>query len=125
MLKRDDELRLSDDVQARYALEPESWDWKWQVTEEVQRRVCEEFGFGSNVAEGVDLLRSSKALFPGDDEVKQAAHYLRFNTHEACPISIGTKAPELTVYSLSGEITQFCDITRKGRATVVFAGSHT
>jgi len=125
MLKRDDELRLSNDVQARYALEPESWDWKWQVTEEVQQRVCEEFGFGSNVAEGLDLLRSSKALFPDDDEVKQAAHYLRYNIHEACPIAIGTKAPELTVYSLSGEAKRFSDVTSKGQATVVFAGSHT
>lgn len=126
MLKRDDELRLSTDVQARYALQPESWEWKWQVTDEVQRRVCEEFGFVNNsVAEGLDLLRSSLALFPGDEEVKNAAHYLRHNIHGMCPLPLGSVAPDLSVYTISGQMKQLRDVTSMGSATVVFTGSHT
>jgi hypothetical protein len=125
MLKRDDELRLSEDVQARYALEPECWEWKWQVTDEVQRRVCEELGFADNVEEGLDLMRSCMTLFPDDDEIKQAAHYLRHNIHVDCPLSVGESVPDLSLHCLSGEVRQLRDSLSKGCATVVFAGSHT
>lgn len=125
MLRRDDELRLSEEVQARYALQPECWEWKWQVTDEVQRRVCEELGFGENVAEGLDLLRSSLALFPEDDEVRQAAHYLRHNIHVDCPLPVGGMAPDLSLYSLSGKARPLHAVAAMGSATVVFAGSHT
>lgn len=125
MLRRDDELRLSAEVQARYALPPECWDWKWQVTDEVQRQVCEEFGFGVHLSEGLDLLRSSRALFPEDEEVKQAAHYLRYNIHTKCPLPVGGIVPDVLLHTLDGEERCLHDVSRAGITTVVFTGSHT
>lgn len=125
MLRRDDELRLSDEVQSRYALQPESWDWKWQVTDSVQRHVCEEFGYVNNVEKGLDLLRSSLSLFPNDDEVRQSAHYLRHNIHTDCPIPVGAKVPNILLYTLTGVATFLHDIINSGRATLIIAGSHT
>lgn len=125
MLKRDDDLRLSDEVQALYALQPESWEWKWQVTDEVQRKVCEEFGFGENIEEGLDLMRSCMTLFPDDEKVKQTAHYLRQNIHIDCPLRVGEIVPDLPLYTLSGEARQLQSTIKSGRATVLIAGSHT
>lgn len=125
MLKREDELRLSEEVQDKYGLYPESWDWKWQVTDEVQRQVCKEFGFADNVEEGLDLLRSSQVLFPDDEELKQAAHYLKYNIHISCPLQIGCVVPNIPLYNLSGEETQLHDVAKLHKKTMVLAGSHT
>lgn len=130
MLYRDDELRLSEEVQEKYAMEPDSWAWKWQVTEEVQQRVCREFGFeesGAGLAEGLDLLRSAIALFPEDEGIRQAAHYLRHNIHMECPISVGKVVPDIPLFSLAGGERSLSQVVAAGRpgATVIFAGSHT
>jgi len=124
MLRRDDELRLSNEVQTKYALQPDCWDWKWQVTDEVQRQVCREFGF-DDVAAGLDLLRGSLALFPGDDNVRQAAHYLRHNIHRECPLAVGRLVPDVPLRELSGKIVLLHDVLSKKSRTVVIAGSHT
>mmetsp|Transcript_113415 Transcript_113415/g.315779 ORF Transcript_113415/g.315779 Transcript_113415/m.315779 type:complete len:126 (+) Transcript_113415:403-780(+) len=125
MLRREEELRLSQEVQDRYAMQPESWSWKWQVTEEVQQRVCQECGFAENLAEGLDLLRSSQALFPGDEQVRQAAHYLRHNIHADCPLPIGSKAPDVSLYTVEAKEQRLHDVLREAPTTVIFAGSHT
>lgn len=125
MLKRDDELRLSQETQVRYALFKEDWSWKWEVTESVQRQVCEETGFAENVDFGLDLMRSALKLFPGDQEVKDAAHYLRYNSHEACPLVIGAKVPEMEVFDLEGERRALSSVAQEGAPTLVLAGSHT
>lgn len=125
MLRRDDELRLSEAVQSRYALEPDSWEWKWQVTDDVQRQVCKEFGFGDDTSEGLDLLRSALALFPHDDELRDAAHYLRHNIHAECGVPVGCVVPDLPLYGLDGGPTSLHQIAAAGRATVLFTGSHT
>lgn len=118
-------MRLSPEVQARYAMKPESWEWKWQVTDEVQRRVCDELGFADDVATGLDLLRSSMALFPNDKEIREAAHYLRYNIHVDCPLSLGGVVPNLILYSPDGGAKTLHEVVAKKRATVVLAGSHT
>lgn len=118
-------MRLSAEVQAQYAMEPECWDWKWHVTEEVQRRVCRETGFAGNVTEGLDLLRGSMALFPEDAEVKQAAHYLRYNIHVDCPLEKGVVTPDVPLYNLGGEERSLHNIVATTSATLVLAGSHT
>lgn len=128
MLRRDDKLRLSDEVQARYALEADSWDWKWTVTDEVQFQVCSEFGFGDCIAEGLDLMRSSRALFPGDEEVRQAAHYLRHNIHTECPVLVDDLAPDVPLFDTVGKKRRLSEVVATGTdtgATVLFAGSHT
>lgn len=125
MLRKDDELRLSPEVQLRYSMEPESWEWKWMVTDEVQRKVCQETGFADNVAEGLDLLRSCMALFPEDEEVRDAAHYLRHNIHVDCPLNVGDVVQDILLHGLDGQARQLHDVAAVGRTTLLLAGSHT
>jgi len=57
---------------------------------------------GARVREGLDLLRSASALFPGDAEVRGAAFYLRHNTHAPCPVAVGARVPvELGVFAVA------------------------
>ena len=73
MLRRDDQLRLSGPVQNRYRQCGEDVNGRIRVTEDVQRQVVREHGFARNVRDGVELLRSAKALWPNDTEIRDAA----------------------------------------------------
>lgn len=133
MLRREDELRLCDATQRRYAARAEDGAWKNSVTISVQRRVCAEFGFdGAGVSEGLDLLRSATALFPGDEEIVHAAHWLRHNICAPCPLSVGDVAPDVPLFYARGGrgarmATSVRALAARHRAgpTVLVVGSHT
>lgn len=126
MLRRENELRLSNSVQSQYAACLDDFTGKVAITLEVQRRVCHEFGFSFDTEEGVDLLRSATALFPEDDEVKQSAHWLKYNICAPCPISLGTVVPNITTFATDKTpvtLHQIC--ARSEMPTVILAGSFT
>mmetsp|Transcript_8116 Transcript_8116/g.10211 ORF Transcript_8116/g.10211 Transcript_8116/m.10211 type:complete len:143 (+) Transcript_8116:496-924(+) len=98
MLRRDDELRLSSESQRRYALAGDGCVAKESVTRSIQRQVVHEAGFsGEGVKVGLDMLHSALALFPGDDEIKNAAFYLRNNVHFRCPVAVGSTVPDVAL----------------------------
>jgi len=127
MLKREEELRLSKATQNRYAKRKDDFSWKIRVTIDIQKRVCREFGFKEDIEEGLDLLRSAEALYPGDKEIKNSAHWLRHNICKPCPMSVGDVVPNVTVYtSPGGNPMKLHDIVaRRTQPTVIIAGSHT
>jgi len=127
MLTRENELRLSDEVQAAYAKYSEDFSWKEKITVRTQRRVCTEFGFTHDIAEGLDLLRSATALFPGDEEVKNSAHWLKYNICYPCPLEIGLIVPDVMLYSTPDKtpVSLHKVVARSKLPTVILAGSYT
>jgi hypothetical protein len=130
MLKEDNRLRLSEEVQNKYAENRDSWDWKTGVTEEVQRRVVRGHGFvGEDENEGLQVLRSALFFFPGDEEVIQSAHYLKYNINASCPLSVNSPVPDVNLFQVSPSSTPVPtslhqELNEEGH-TVVLAGSHT
>jgi len=127
MLTRENELRLSDAVQAAYAKVPEDFHGKEKITVRVQRRVCTEFGFTHDIEEGLDLLRSATALFPGDEEVKNSAHWLKYNICYPCPIELGVIVPDVMLYTTPDKkpVSMHKVVARSKYPTIVLAGSYT
>jgi len=126
MLTRENELRLSDEVQSAYAKYPEDFSWKEKITIRTQRRVCTEFGFTHDIAEGLDLLRSATALFPGDEEVKNSAHWLKYNICYPCPVEIGRIVPDIMLSTIDkSPLSLHKVVARSKMPTVVLAGSYT
>lgn len=129
MLGRDDELRLSAPVQARYAAVGDSSEAKARITHAVQLQVVREAGFAGRGAEreGLELLRSALALFPGDAEIVAAAFYLRNNTHVRCPLPIGSCAPlGLRLACAASERTlSLNELVSRADLTILCAGSGT
>jgi hypothetical protein len=128
MLRRDDELRLSSDMQNLYAKERESYEWKLQVTENIQRQVVREHGFGLTIQtedEGLAVLRSAKYFFPTDEEITQSAHYLRYNINRDCDVVLGEIAPHIPLRHLNMMATDFHSQLMRSEVSVVLAGSYT
>jgi len=133
MLRRDDELRLSDEVQQRYAACGDDSSDKEAVSIEVQKQVVHEHGFHGKVEvlEGLEVLRSALYLFPGDAEVRDAAHYLRYNIVKDCPLVLNSPVPDMPLLAASinpngpCEPTSLHDVAKQADLTVLLAGSHT
>jgi len=104
MIKRDDELRLSDEVQSLYRKKDErDLEWKCTVTENVRRRVCHEFGLvcEEEVEIAIGFLNSALYFFPSDPEILSSAHYLKNNVFKQCPLQVGDLCPDIQLHSLS------------------------
>lgn len=131
MLRRDEALRLSPEVQGRYAACGDCGKSKERVTLSVQRQVVQEAGFeGDERSVGLDLLRSACSLFPSDEEVSSAAFYLRLNINVACPLPLGERPPQLTLRELSpglpeGRPCSLMQLARDADLTILCAGSST
>ena len=129
MLRADHSLRLSESTQARYAACGDSSIAKERVTCSVQRRVVREAGFRGNEAEGIDLLRSAVALYPNDNEILNAAFYLKFNIHVPCPLKVGKLVPEVPITELLNGVgpvpCSLSSIFGQAPLTVLCAGSYT
>lgn len=130
MLKRDHELRLSPTVQARYARCGDDGNAKERVTGAVQRRVAIEAGFDARSAQqGVELLQSAMALFPGDEELRSSAFYLYNNIHERCPIERGAVVPDVPLHeplpNSSTRVWSLAEFLSRAPLTVLCAGSST
>lgn len=126
MLVRENELRLSDETQAAYAKHAEDFAQKEKITIRVQRRVCTEFGFTHDMEEGLDLLRSATALFPDDEEVKNSAHWLKYNIVAPCPLVLQQTIPDITLYTLDKKSMSLHQVVaRSMMPTVILAGSYT
>jgi len=127
MLKRDDALRLSDSTQRAYSKCDDGGYEAVRITEAVQRKVCREFGFASNIQEGLEIMRCAMAMFPGDTEVRGACHYLQHNIHVPCPIQVGGQIPDVPVVRMDGStegLHALCDAFPSG-PTLILAGSIT
>jgi hypothetical protein len=131
MLRADHTYRLSDEYQARYAAVGDCSNAKERVTTTIQRRVVREAGFEGVEAEGLDLLRSAMALFPGDQELIDSCFYLKHNIHVECPLPVGTTLPELTLSELGAAgpcalaPRSLREVCAAAPLTVLCAGSHT
>ncbi len=76
MLRREQELRLSESMQRRMAESHGGW---LDVVAEIQLQVVKEFGFGYDTSFGLQLLRGAASFFVDDPEIAEAAFWIRFN----------------------------------------------
>lgn len=134
MLRSDHELRLSAAVQSRYRACGDDAVSKEAVTRAVQRQVARDAGFAGCVADGVELLQSCMSLFPGDEEMRGAAFYLKNNINVPCPLSAGSPVPsELVLHELTpsarhadtGRPCTLVQLISRAPLTVLCAGSAT
>jgi len=97
MLTREDQLRLSPQVQARFA--DSNFD-AITIAEDVQKQVAKEFGWGLDGNEdmtklGIDIIRGAPALYPDHPEIRKIPHYLKYNRSRMGDLDIGHSAPDV------------------------------
>jgi hypothetical protein len=138
MLRRDNALRLSPEMQAKFAAAEASGTRTWlNVAEDIQRRVVVEHGFvgKSGLAHGLSFLRGAPQQEPlaSDPEIQRAACYLEFNRATRRTLcAVGDSVPEIPVYLVDEQKQQqqqqqqqvdLRSLSKHRRFHVVVAGS--
>lgn len=125
MLERENELRLSDDVQRKMAEAEESGMSDWmRVAEQVQKQVAQEFGMSEE--KGLEALRTAAWRFSGDKELLSIPVYIKYNRNRRGDLKEGDKAPDVTLQTLEGASVSLLSMTPANhKPLIVFAGSYT
>ena len=140
MLKREDELRSSPKYLSLMEKEATTtYDnpnvninassnevWLSRVLENIQRRVVNEFGYVSEKEEqeGLEILRGATILFPNDEDIRNAAHYIKFNRSAEVKFKIGDLCPNVEkLFKLNGEIVSFWNVLSNNKYNMVVTGS--
>ncbi len=122
MLAREQQLRLSPEIQALYA-DP-SVD-SIAVTSELQVQVVREFGFPDSY---VQLLRGAASLYTREDlSFESLPHYVRFNRSRMGDLVVGKTVPNVPLCFVGQTIERrlLMAETTTAKTTVIAAGSFT
>jgi len=125
MLIRENELRLSQETQARYADAETRWDIDWMlVTEELQHQVVQEFGFQDRMDEALYSLRCAHIIHPDQADFKTFPLYVKYNRAKDGTIVEGLPAPDTKAFTLDGKEVSLLDHQKDGKALVLVGGSY-
>jgi hypothetical protein len=113
MLRRENELRLSEQTLSRFKVE--GHEMYVPITEEIQRQVCREFGLSEEV--GLTALRCADRLMPTSAdlaEIKEISFYRKYNRMRDGDVKEGDCVPSICFhypfYSLDSKLVSFTDI---------------
>jgi len=125
MLKREDELRLSKEVQELFS--NPGFD-TIHVAAQVQERVVKEFGF-KNIEETVQMIRSAPLLYPECPEIRRIPHYIKFNRSQQGSLQCADTIPDARLSYLDGSPVSLHSYMSKlfdnKKPLVINAGSYT
>jgi hypothetical protein len=129
MLRRENELRLSEETQKKYmeAEKKSETDWM-EVTIELQRQVVREFGI-KDIDRGVHAIQSAFSRYGHEDkDFFEIPLYVRLNRARQGDLNEGEPAhdiPKLFHVDNPSKTCNLFDFMNPGRPLVVIAGSYT
>jgi len=123
MLRREDELRLSNPVQAEFGRIGEMHEDFNSFVTAIQSHVSLEFKVDPTV--GVELIRSAVSLYPDDDEIKSIPHYVRNNRCKEGFLKNGDAPPDCALSDVDGNPLRMSEMLAKDRPVVLLGASHT
>lgn len=122
MLRREEELRLSEEVQEQYAaVEVDDSDLDWMhITDALQRRVVREFGATSeNEGEALAALRRAAR-----EDHDFTPLYVRYQRARQGDLHAGSEVVECPLLKLDGTPTTLLSETATTSTSCVLAGSY-
>jgi len=122
MLKRENEIRLSNPVQDMYDEErilkiiPST-----SIEDAIQKLVLEEFGFEHSA---LDYYRCTRGRFPNDPEIRDSILYIKYDKSRRGDLRVGHDTPNPTFITLNCEEKCLLDFKVDTRPLVLIAGSY-
>jgi len=122
MLIRENELRVSDEYQKRFAEAEKSSFESWlDVADELQRQVIREFHLDEEMDDALLCFRCATQIYP---ELKSIPLYVKYNRARDGDLNLGDTAPNVPVIELNGQEGQLFDGLTPSSSTVVIGGSY-
>lgn len=122
MARRENELRLSAEWQARFQDAERSPDTDWlECVACLQNQVAREFGFGQRA---VEMLRTATSLYPEESFFQTVPLQVRYNRSRNGDLAEGCLVPAVELLRPSGQPCCLLDLGGADRPLVLIAGSH-
>jgi len=122
ILKREDELRHSQEYQNEYT-KSDDLGWLRDVTTKIQERALAEYGITDS--QGLIVLRNARFQYKDDPSINQLTVYMRQDRSRLGDLKYHDLAPDANLFTLeNNQITflQYLDSLPK-RPNVIFVGS--
>jgi len=121
MLKREDELRKSDQTMALYS-ESDEWRHLINVTIGIQKQVLQEFGYSDDALTEFHIQR---AQYQKDPEICNLAVYIKYDKSSKGTLKEGSSIPKnIQLFDLQGQQTTLSNFL-SDKPLVILAGSYT
>lgn len=120
MLRYEEQERYSERIQALFDQPHEVMS----VEDNLQREVLKHFGYSSS-DQSLNQYRLIPGKYKDDDEVRQAAYFIRYNIMVDGELGVGSEMVDVPLVSLDGTPCQLSDFVHGYRPLVILAGSVT
>jgi len=123
MLKAETDYRRSKEFQEQYSKKDEA-EWLLSIETKIQLKVLKEFGFGED---SLEKYRAQRGLYDDDNDVKEAALYIKYDRSNKGTLNIGSTAPNCGLVTLENKKVKLHELAGigSGKPCVIIAGSHT
>ncbi len=127
MLKREEEIRFSDDYLTKcteVANIPNAW---LHVTSNMQEELVKEFGYTDSLSNAlaVDVIRKAYDIYPEDEEIRNSVVKFRENFANPGIFKEGDDIIDIQLHSLNGNKMNLFNILDSNKPNVILVGSHT
>jgi len=137
MLQRENEIRLSPELQQIFDDNVVRGEFGKvnNLFSQVQIQVLHEFGFKQDqILDGLNFLRSARSSYPDDEEILNAANYLKYNRSCQGDLKEGDDIPDVQLFTVNKSPINLLDYYHRScraqtqkheRALVILSGSLT
>lgn len=129
MLKREEEIRLSDEYINLCSLVSNEIDGWLKVTESIQKMVCYEFGYTNTLDNllAINYLRSAQYIYPEDPKINMTSLYIRNNKSQDLNLTmkIGDKVPNINIIDLYNNENSLYKLINNNKYNLIIGSSAT
>mmetsp|Transcript_7191 Transcript_7191/g.8111 ORF Transcript_7191/g.8111 Transcript_7191/m.8111 type:complete len:248 (-) Transcript_7191:376-1119(-) len=108
MIKREAELRRSDETQRAFDAHGLDESRNFSLLQGIQTKVLSEFGY-----DDVNILRTALSLYPNDqaltNEIRELAFWMKYNRAKQGNLNVGDVVPDLVLSDLTGQDVRLSD----------------
>jgi len=123
LLKREDEMRHSPEIQRLY---DEGWEKEGipstSIEENMQKQLLSEFGIDPEV--GLPIFQSYRSIWEDDPDIRNLALYIKYDRSGLGTLREGNLMPDVTLSTMEGQIVKLSNYLKPNRPLVLIGGSY-
>jgi len=126
MLKREDDIRKSDEIQERYTLllSVKGFDI-FSIDLDIQKQVLRDFGFNPDIDDSLQCYQYSCGLYLDDIHVKECVVWMKYDNMKVCKLRPGDLYIDCSLVRLDNVELKLSDFMTPSVPLVVIGGSYT
>jgi len=129
ILRRENEIRLSDEIQDKYTNMKYNWDDPedydgFLIDRSCQIQALREFGFNPGEDDSLEAYQISCGIWVSDPEVSQCVVWMKYCKMRFGDLKCGDTAPNANLFTLDGKSIELYSFIQQDRPLILVGGSY-